>query len=185
MASQGPNSPITGENDAAVGTFSWTAPATIVSSNNAWASVSIGGSGTVTTNYIKATNFGFSIPSGVTIDGIIVEIERKQSPTAEGLCKDVNVKLVKGGTVSGNNNADTSTNWPITDTYKTYGSSSDLWGLGWTHSDINAANFGVVLNAIITIDPKDGTGIYVDHIRITVHYSTASPSASALLLAGD
>ena len=185
MASQGPNSPITGANDTAVGTAAWTAPATIVSSNNAGAAVSIGGSGTVTTNYIKATNFGFSIPSGVTIDGIIVEIERKQSTAAEGLCKDATVKLVKGGTVSGNNNADTSTNWPTADAYKTYGSSSDLWGLSWTDSDINAANFGVVLSATITIDPKDGAGIYVDHIRITVHYSTASPSASALLLAGD
>ena len=27
-------------------------------------------------HYLKATNFGFSIPSGATIDGIVVEIER-------------------------------------------------------------------------------------------------------------
>jgi len=31
----------------------------------------------IQTHYLKATNFGFSIPAGATIDGIFVEIERK------------------------------------------------------------------------------------------------------------
>ena len=31
----------------------------------------------VQTHYLKASNFGFSIPAGATIDGILVEIERR------------------------------------------------------------------------------------------------------------
>jgi hypothetical protein len=42
--------------------------------------VSFNGTGNInnyTTNYLKATNFGISIPSGATIDGVIVEVEAK------------------------------------------------------------------------------------------------------------
>ena len=52
---------------------SWTA-ADINSSNFG---VVLSVAGEITTHYLKATNFGFSIPEGAIIDGIIVEIERK------------------------------------------------------------------------------------------------------------
>ncbi len=55
---------------------------------------------------------------------------------------DNSVKLVKGGIISGDNKA---TGTPIANggTYKSYGSSTDLWGLSLTPSDINSGNFGV------------------------------------------
>ena len=63
-----------------------------------------------------------------------------------GAVYDNAVKLIKGGTVGGNNNAST-TVWNIATTTATYGSPTDLWGQSWTASDINSANFGVVLSA--------------------------------------
>jgi hypothetical protein len=36
-----------------------------------------GNSPNYTTNYLEATNFGISVPSGATIDGVIVEVEAK------------------------------------------------------------------------------------------------------------
>jgi Secretion system C-terminal sorting domain len=69
----GPNNPSTASNNAAVGTNPWLNTTNIVSSDNAYSSVSLKGQ----TNYLRATNFGFSLPSTVNIDGIVVEIEKK------------------------------------------------------------------------------------------------------------
>lgn len=171
MASQGPLSPGTGANDASVGTVAWTNPGNILASDNSNATASANTG--VTTNYLKATNFGFSIPTGATIDGIVVEFERKSNNTGTG--RDGEVKLVKGGTIGGDNKA-TATNWAfITDRYDSYGANNDLWGLTWTADDINSSGFGAVLAA----SPLNGAqglaaSLTVDHIRITVYYTESS-----------
>ncbi len=77
----GPTSPGTGADDAAIGTRTWSNPGNITSSNNTYATATSSGGGNSTTHYLKATNFGFSIPSGATIDGITVGIERKGTTT--------------------------------------------------------------------------------------------------------
>lgn len=121
-----------------------------------------------TTETANLTTFGFSIPSTATIDGIIVAIER--SASAGGTVTDLAVKLIKGGTISGDNKADTVTTWPTTDGTVTYGGASDLWGLTLLYSDVNASNFGVSISA---------TGVgsagfpQVDHVTITVYYTDA------------
>ncbi|MEI6850998.1 MAG: polymorphic toxin-type HINT domain-containing protein [Candidatus Saccharibacteria bacterium] len=142
-ATQGPLSPRTVADDATVGTVAWTNPSDAMVSDDIWVT-----SGSGTTHYLKATNFGFSVPSGATINGIVVEVERK-GWSAAYMVNDVNVKIVKSdGTVGATNRADTLTNWPYSpDEYKSYGSSTDLWGESWAASDINDADFGVVLNA--------------------------------------
>lgn len=53
------------------------------------------------------------------------------------------IKLVKGGTISGNNKS-TGASIPSTLTTVNYGGTSDLWGLTFTVTDVNASNFGVV-----------------------------------------
>jgi hypothetical protein len=125
-------------------------------------------------HYLKATNFGFSIPSGATINGILVEIEKK----ANGYHGyDDNVKIVKAdGTLGTTNKADNSNLWEITDTYHSYGSSSNLWGETWDDTKINDVDFGVAISARNNTNGLGNT-LSVDHIRITVTY-TASASAS-------
>ncbi len=128
---------------------------------------------------LKATNFGFAVPNGAVINGIIVEIKRRSGDggTTDYIV-DTNVKIVKSnGAIGATNKADTITHWPTTFTYKTYGSSSDLWGESWASSDINNSNFGVVLS-VANPAFDYGTSPNVDHIRITVYY-TISPFVKA------
>jgi hypothetical protein len=147
--------------DATVGTKTWTNPNNAKINDGVRTSVSLGAVG-ATSDYLKATNFGFSIPDGATIDGILVEIEDRT--TSAGLENEI--KIVKADGSIGAINKSTGVLLPTgTEAYVSYGSSSDLWGETWTPADINDADFGAVFSFI-------GIGtIYVDHIRITVYYT--------------
>ena len=170
MVTVGPNNPGTMADDSAVGTVAWTNPnnAKEPDSNVAFSTV-IGA--TATTHYLKATNFGFSIPTMAVIDGITVEFLRNTSKDNGDVdyIRDVEIKIVKGGSISSTNKADTVTNWSTTETYFDYGSSSDLWGETWTPADINGSTFGVVLS----VEMKAAAAIspWVNHIRIKVDYT--------------
>lgn len=54
------------------------------------------------------------------------------------------VKLVKGGTISGNEKATGAVT--TTDAYYTFGGAADLWGVTLTDTDVNASTFGVVVS---------------------------------------
>lgn len=175
MASQGPNSGGTFANDPNSG-VTWTTPSNAASSNNSYALFPGAPDFNQTTVYLKCTNFGFSIPGGATIDGIEVIIERKASVQSGVFwVRDFTVKLYKAGTIVGTDKADTTLKWPTSDTDKTYGSSSDLWGETWTDSDINNSGFGIGIK-VTTIgggNPKDpNVTAYIDWIRINIHYTT-------------
>lgn len=164
--SSGPNSPGTMADDSSVGASAWGTP------NNAKVNDAVFSDVSLTpgqqSHYLKATNFGFSLPAGVTIAGVVVEVEQKGE--AVGKLEDTSVKLVKNGTIGGTDHQ-TDTRWPTTEAYATYGTSSDLWGLTISSSDVNASDFGVVIQA----QNDDGGNTYlasVDHIRITVYYTT-------------
>ena len=95
------------------------------------------------------------------------------------------VRIVKGGTVS-TTDLSTGTALPETDTYKTYGSSSNLWGETWTSDDINGSTFGFVIS-IVGYQGPTGTAptAQVDHIRITIHYTEASGDTKAQVRSGS
>ena len=161
----GPNSAGTGADDSSVGTVAWTNPGNITSSNDSDASIAILGSSLIS-HYLKATNFGFSIPTTATIDGITVEVERSDPNTDT---RDYQVRIVKGGTIGTTDRAETGA-WPATDAYQTYGGSTDLWGETWTPSDINGSTFGFA----ISVEEISGISFgspTVDHIRITIDYT--------------
>lgn len=60
---------------------------------------------------------------------------------------DSSIKIVKSDGTFGTTNKASATQWTTTDTYISYGSSSDLWGEIWSSADINDIDFGVVLSA--------------------------------------
>jgi len=166
MASEGPLSPT-----AAISTGggkAWSSPTAVYSSDDSRALTFLGGS--ESSQQLQATDFNFSIPAGATIDGIEVSIERSQDTLPQDI-EDSLVQLIKGGTPSGNNKADTVTAWPTTDATATYGSSSDLWGLSLTPTDINASNFGIAISAYNDRDPGLGVNGRIDHTTITVYYT--------------
>lgn len=141
-------SPGTMADDATVGTVAWTNPNNAMASDNVYATCALNGT-TGVSHYLKATNFGFAIPAGATINGILAEFEKKKSgANANGY--DVTVKIVKAdGTFGTTNKADTVTAWSSTDTYVSVpvsGASTDLWGETWTPADINDVDFGVALS---------------------------------------
>ena len=174
--SQVTNSPQTCADDATNGSVAWANPDNAKVSDDVLATTGFGsGTGTGTSHYLKATNFGFSIPSGATINGILVEVEKQLSY----ICKDSEVKIIKAdGTIGTTNKADTITNWPsFGNTYVSYGGSSDLWGETWDDTKINDVDFGVAISALITKE-RDGSYAYVDHIRITVYYTEVAAAST-------
>lgn len=125
----------------------------------------------------QLTGFGFSVPTNATINGIIVTITREQvkfgSPV--GPLTDNLLYLDYSNATSSTNKADTVTVWPTTNTAKTYGSSSDLWGGTWTPAKINDSTFGVAFSAIEDYEsPSNNGNPYVDGITLTVYYTTSS-----------
>jgi len=118
---------------------------------------------------LSSTNFGFSIPSTAVIAGISVSVLHLDI-TGNAQIQDNTVRLIKGGVGSGNNKASAAL-WSgtVPETFN-YGSATDLWGLAWSPSDINASNFGVQVNVKNT-DLVDGDStVGIDCVRITVAY---------------
>jgi trimeric autotransporter adhesin len=156
----------TGTNVTGVGTVAWTSPGNVVSNNNSYATVAV--TGGAISNYLQATNYGFSIPPEATITGITVTVGRFESSTGIGNdVRDSYVQMIKGGTVVGTNNAVTGTDWPTTEGVATYGGTANMWGTTWTPSDINASNFGVAL----AVNSTNNRTASVDYIEISITYT--------------
>ncbi|TAK54381.1 MAG: hypothetical protein EPO24_13190 [Bacteroidetes bacterium] len=165
FASEGPNGGGTFTSDAGNGgEWMWNSPSNAGASDNVYANFNADNSSN--SEWLMATNFGFSSVSG-TVNGIVVEIEQRG---VTGSVFEQDIRLVKGGTVQGDDKS-TGANLPVTDTYVSYGSSSDLWGLSWNAGDITASTFGVVFSVAFSTP----TLTRVDHIRITVYYTLATP----------
>lgn len=167
MGTLGPNPGGTFVSDATLGVVSITNPANAVASDNSYATAILLLS--QISNYLKVTNFGFTIPTDATITGVTVAIER--SSTVLNGTHDDSIKLVKGGTISGNEKA-TATQWPTSDGVATYGSATDLWGLTLTPADINASTFGVAISAIADL----ASTAQVDYVSITIDYTGSGRS---------
>jgi hypothetical protein len=155
VASQGPLYAGTVVNDPIASNTDWTNPGNAGTDNGVLASNSSSGA----TDYLKATNFGFTIPSGATIVGIVVECEA--STDASG--NELQIRIVKGGAVGATERSQSAAWAGVI----SRGSSSDLWGETWTDTDINAADFGFAISET----GNAGGSVYVDFMRVTVYYS--------------
>jgi hypothetical protein len=163
MASQGPNSPITiVEEGPGIG---WTNLTNVATEDGNFATVNVFGS----VKYLKSTKFGFNIPNGSLINGIIVDVKRKKGGIDS--IKDAYVYIVKSDDSYGSLNKASMNLWTTTNTYESHGDSSDLWEESWQFSDINNDNFGVAIRPMISGTPLKGATAYIDHIRITVYYT--------------
>lgn len=170
MSSIGPNSPGTTADDATVGTVSWSNPNNAQASDAVYATALDNAGADQTTHYLKATNYGFTVPSTAIINGIYVRIQRKaDSSSSPANVRDSTVKIVKSdGSFGSINKADTITRWPLLENYQSYGSATDLWGETWSASDINNSNFGVATSVVL----HTGSSITasIDYISISVYY---------------
>lgn len=168
LPSIGPRDAGTAVNDTGTGTVGWATVTNARANDSAYATASLGNA--QTTNYIKATNFGFAIPQDATIVGIRVEIDRRGSSNTNTV-RDNAVRLVRADNTLGGTNKANTINWPTSDAVDTYGGANDLWGeTGLNASAINSSNFGVVISAASGSGSGTRTAS-VDNIRITVTYT--------------
>ncbi|MBU1022941.1 LamG domain-containing protein, partial [bacterium] len=157
--------------DDTVGTQTWSNVDNAKIDDGNYASVSVS-MGTLHSHYLKATNFGFSIPEGVTINGILMEVKRYGQ--GNDLPDDEEVKIVKSDGSVGSENKAIGGDWNNggNEVYISYGGAEDLWSESWSDADINNANFGTVMSA------QSGSTLasiaWVNHIRINVTYTLPS-----------
>lgn len=174
MATAGPNFPGTAVDDTSTGVRVWTNTGNIFAKDASYASTTaaVTFSGNVS-HYLKATNFGFSIPSGATINGITAVYTRCGSGFA---AKDVNMFIVKAGTLVGTNKR-SGTPWSASGVMRddTYGGTSDLWGTTWAYTDINDTGFGIAMNCGSS-SFKGSTTPRVDSVTLSIDYTTSGGS---------
>jgi hypothetical protein len=179
VASEGPRYPAAAVNLSNAGssenTDAWVSPTNVGADDGTTASITAASYDSPDISQILVcSNFGFTIPTGATIDGIVVEIDRNN---AAGAASDNRVQLAKGTTFAdlvGSNKADTATDWPAALASVSYGTgTTDLWGTTWTPAEINASSFAVFLS--VQADAAN-TDIAVDYVRVTVHYTVTAPS---------
>lgn len=164
MASQGPNSGGSAANDTTNSTLTWSGISNALSSDNFRASRTLN-TGDTLSAYLKITSFGFSLPTGSTIDGIVSEFEAQSSTANKSNWADI--RLVKAGTVVGSNLSSGAT-LTASDVYYSFGSSTELWGTTWTEAEIESTGFGT---AAAIGGPGTGNNGLIDHVRITVYYT--------------
>lgn len=153
-------------------TVDWVNPGNIVSSNNVYATAGLSaGADTIrVSDYLRADQFAFSIPSMATIDGIICSVERKAS--AASSIRDYAVQMLKNGTIpaGSNDKKDTSVYWSTTEGTVSYGSPTDLWGASWTPTDINSSTTGFAIRCDYIPAYSTATAS-VDYMSMTVYYT--------------
>lgn len=178
MASQGPESPDTCSTDGSGG--DWVNPDNVKQSDNAYATVTAPRRNIVDTSLLISTHFDFIIPSGATIDGIQVEMERKYAGVG-GSVSDNIMALTKDGVASIGTPTDPVGVWSTVEHYEPMGSPTDLWGETWTPAEINDENFGFIFSATISAGALASCIAYIDHIRITVYYTEAAVTYTAVI----
>lgn len=167
-----------GTNDSSVGTVAWSNPNNITSQTDFPTAQIFAMSGSVTSQYIKATDFEFSIPDGSNIEGIEITIRKYFQDS--GIAQDNEVRIVKSDGSIGTENKAVGGNWPSIPTSFNYGSSSDLWDESWSADDINDSDFGVVLSA--NIFHSGASSADVSWVAITVYYTEPTPPSETFLL---
>ena len=156
--------------------FSWSNPSGAQTSDASYAtgSYTLGVLASAYSDYLVVNNFGFNIPSSATICEIIVDIQRNTTGLGLGnSAQDKSVRLLKNGTLTGNDQASGSA-WPSTDGTATYGNSisTGLWGTSWTPADVNNSNFGVAVSALLN-SGVIGVGMtaQINQVRVTILYN--------------
>lgn len=119
----------------------------------------------------RAGGFGFTIPSGATIDGYELTLERKRGNTGTGSCVDSTVRLHTGSLVG--DNKGTSTGYPTTDTDRVYGGPTDKWNATISVSTINSTSFRVQLTTGITVSSGTVSAEF-DYVQMTVYYTESA-----------
>jgi hypothetical protein len=149
------------------------------------------------TSYITAYNFGLSVPSGATIDGIQLTHKIWQDPLNTYSVTN-GVRPIHGDTTQATgytfdddySHGGPWGDWPASPTVRTYGTTDDLWGDTWDDTDVNGTNFGWTYR-VSGYTTGDHPRNYVDYMAVKVYYTeagsgpqTVTPGAGSLSYTG-
>lgn len=162
-------SPSTCQSVNGIGSVGWSNPARAQASDNSRASATVDGT---TTNWLQCSNYGFAIPTGSRIDGIVVNVERSSTRTDGGGSQDAGMRLVQAGSI-GTTDRSTNTAYTTSDVVEAHGGVADLWGATWTAAQINASGFGAAFAATKPSSSGNAHSVRVDHLQIVVYYTPA------------
>jgi hypothetical protein len=169
--SDGPLDPGQGINVDQNGGVAWQDPTEIVTPGSPYATATLT-QGSLYSDYLVGTGYGFDIPDDVTITGIEVTVNHRVDDHNANIM-DNELRLVKDGLVVGENRA-IAIAWTTTLTQAIYGGPDDLWGAGWTPADINSPNFGVALSAYRANNGSNLRQAVVDFMQVTVYYGNSA-----------
>ncbi len=143
----------------------WTTPENVYSTDETYAISPEGTNG----DWESYGGFGFSIPSGATINGIELTVTGHHTHSSS-------INYTVQFRVSGNDGTSYSSSkgvpsWAQGTTDKTsiLGGSSDLWGLEWTADSFSNTNFRVIMGNQYSIIQA-----YVNSFQIKVYYTESS-----------
>lgn len=160
------------------GDFAWSNLSNVASSDNNRASAT-GSKGA--THWIISQGFGFTtsdIPSGSTIDGIEVAIERYASQATDVNGHSLELLDATGSVPAGSDSKEEG-DWPDTESTYTAGGATDTWNwTGVSDSDIRDVDFGVRFSNWHYLS-GDKTS-YVDHVQIRVHYTAPAAAGGGI-----
>lgn len=160
MSTTGITFPTSGTTQDRAGATAWTNPGNITADDTSYATAA------VPTDYLIATGFGFSIPTGATIDGVTVRVDASETGAGNSSYIPQLVSAATPTLIGSAKSAVTVNN--TSQVTSTDGGSSDLWGATLTPAICNAAGFGV---AIWSTDATNTLSI--DFITVEVTYTLA------------
>jgi hypothetical protein len=160
---QGPLSPAFVRDDDIFGQTAWSYPQAAVTKDGFEHAAFADFSAEAYTHYLVASDFGFAIPTGVEVLGIVVEVRAAASVEAF----DASVRLLRDGTLGVADRAFFEPLPLVLDDYIARGDIYDRWDEAWTPAQINDPDFGAAF-AVYTW--AAGERVSVDHIRLSVVY---------------
>ncbi len=160
-------------NSGSSGADAWTNPGNAVSSDDTDAQVICGAPCGFTTQWLSAQNLSQPIPGSV-INGIELRIEASGTLTGSGGVSLVNSAVIKGGVVQETTLILPSPVLTGTDAYMSAGGATELWGLSWSASDINASNFGIAVYATGNNSTFGVVSVDADHMQVKIYYTVLS-----------
>lgn len=122
-------------------------------------------------DWLRCTNFGFDtddIPSGATIIGIEMKLERKA--IINNYVADSAIYLRDSGGQTGDDGAFPFIKWTNVDVEKIHGGKVDDWNAGLSDSDVRASSFGVDISARNTFT-LSSVWCYIDCVSIRIHFT--------------
>lgn len=176
ITSNGPNPCTSGVNNPPdlPGQQLWANPGNVILNDGNFATVTVTAPPT-SSRTLFASGFGFALPVGFLVTGILCEIKGFSSPAGQRLA----VPIFKAGVFAGFPVGGGVT-LPGVSSFVSAGSNLDLWGNTWTAADINDPAFGVGFTG--TVSSPGPISFSIDFVRLTVYGYVPSGAVAGFVL---